>query len=92
MENCFQKCGFSLNQTRDGEDATELSVVEDDWGQLKAGGSIQEYVSCDNDIVMFEVQTLKQIMDENLHLMCLRRWRGKMMRGKVNLQQHFCHY
>jgi hypothetical protein len=57
--NCFLKCGFTLNQTNDGEDATELSIAEDDWDQLKAGVSFQEYVSCD---VTCEVQTLEQIM------------------------------
>jgi hypothetical protein len=34
--NCFQICGFYLNQTSDGEDATELGIAIDDWGQLKA--------------------------------------------------------
>jgi hypothetical protein len=35
--NCFQICGFNLNQTSDGEDVTELCKAEDDWGQPKAG-------------------------------------------------------
>jgi hypothetical protein len=51
--NCFQKCGFSLNQTSDGEDAAVLSIAEDDWGQLKAGVSFKApYVSCGNDVVI----------------------------------------
>jgi hypothetical protein len=62
--NCFQKCGFDDNQTDDGEDATELSIAKVDWGQLKAGVPLQEYVSCDKDDVMCEVHTLEQIMDE----------------------------
>jgi hypothetical protein len=62
--NCFQKCGFNLNQTNDGEDATELGIAEDDWGQLKAGVLIEEYASCDNYIVMCEVQTLQQMTNE----------------------------
>jgi hypothetical protein len=33
-------------------------------GQLKAGISFQEYVSCDNDVVMCEVQTLEQMVYE----------------------------
>jgi hypothetical protein len=33
----FQKCGFCLNETNDGEDVTGLRMVKDDWGQLKAG-------------------------------------------------------
>jgi hypothetical protein len=33
--NCFQKCGCNLNQTNDGEDATECKIAEDDWGNLK---------------------------------------------------------
>jgi hypothetical protein len=37
--NCFQKCGFNLNQTNDSEDVRELSIVENDWGKLKAGVS-----------------------------------------------------
>jgi hypothetical protein len=35
--DCFQKYGFNLSQTNDSEDATELSIARDDWGQLKAG-------------------------------------------------------
>jgi hypothetical protein len=27
---CFQKCGFNLNQTNDGEDVKELSIAEND--------------------------------------------------------------
>jgi hypothetical protein len=34
--SCFQIRGFNLNQTSDGEDATEL-IAKDDWCQLKAG-------------------------------------------------------
>jgi hypothetical protein len=60
----FKNCGFSLNQTNDGKDATELSIAKDDWGQPKAGVPLQEYVSCDNDDVMCEVQTLEQMMAE----------------------------
>jgi hypothetical protein len=29
--NCFQECGFNLNQTSAGEDATDVSIAEDDW-------------------------------------------------------------
>jgi hypothetical protein len=53
--NCFHKFGFNLNQTNDGEDVTELSVAENDWGKLKAGVSFQEYVSCDDNVVRCEV-------------------------------------
>jgi hypothetical protein len=53
--DCFQKCGFNFNQSNDGEDATELSIAKDDWGQLKAGVSFQEYVSHDNNTVTSEV-------------------------------------
>jgi hypothetical protein len=38
--NCFQKCGFNLNQTNDGEDATECSMAKDNWGQLRAGADL----------------------------------------------------
>jgi hypothetical protein len=62
--NCFQKCVFNLNQTNDGEDVRELSIAENDWGKLKAGISFQEYVSCDDNVVRCEVQTLEQMMDE----------------------------
>jgi hypothetical protein len=31
--NCFQKCGFNLNQTNDREDVRELSIAENDWGK-----------------------------------------------------------
>jgi hypothetical protein len=40
-----------------GEDATEFSIIKDDWGQLKASITFQEYLSCDN--VTCEVQMLK---------------------------------
>jgi hypothetical protein len=46
-------CGFN-----------KLSIAEDNWGQLKVGISFQEYVFCDDDVVMCEVQTLEQMMDE----------------------------
>jgi hypothetical protein len=49
--NCVQKCGFNLNQTNDDEYATELIIAKNDWGQLKAGVSFQEYISCDDNIV-----------------------------------------
>jgi hypothetical protein len=62
--NCFQKCGFNLNQTNDGEDVRELSIAKNNWGKLKAGVSFQEYVSCDDNVVKCEVQTLEQMMDE----------------------------
>jgi opacity protein-like surface antigen len=39
--NCFQKYGFKCNQTNDGEDATECSMVKDDWGQLRAGADLR---------------------------------------------------
>jgi hypothetical protein len=48
----FQKCGFNLNQTNDGEDVRELSTAKNNGGKLKAGVSFQEYVSCDDNIVM----------------------------------------
>jgi hypothetical protein len=35
--NCFQKCGFNLNQINDGEDVRELSIAKNDWDKLKAG-------------------------------------------------------
>jgi hypothetical protein len=50
--NCFHKCEFNLNQTNDGEDVTELSIHRDDWNQVKAGVSLQEYVSCDSDVTL----------------------------------------
>jgi hypothetical protein len=62
--NCFQKCGFNLNQTNDGEDVRELSIAENDWGKLKASVSFQEYISCDDNVFRCEVQTLEQMMDE----------------------------
>jgi hypothetical protein len=62
--NCFQKCGFNLNQINDGEDVIELRISENDWGKLKAGASFQEYVFCDDNVVRCEVQTLEQMMDE----------------------------
>jgi hypothetical protein len=55
--NSFQKCGVNLNQTSDGEDATDFIIPKDDRGQLKAGVSFQEYVFCDNDAVTRDAQT-----------------------------------
>jgi hypothetical protein len=49
--NYFQKCGFNFHQTDGGEDATELSIAEDDWRQLNTGVSFQKYISCDNDVM-----------------------------------------
>jgi hypothetical protein len=40
--NCFLKCGCILNQNKD-EDATELSIAQDDWSQLKVDESFQEW-------------------------------------------------
>jgi hypothetical protein len=64
--NCFQKCGFNLNQANNGEDVREISIAENDWSVLKAGVSFQEYVSCDDNVVRCEVQTLEQMIDEKL--------------------------
>jgi hypothetical protein len=38
--SCCQKCGFSLIQTNDGEEAIELGKAGHDSGQLKTGVSI----------------------------------------------------
>jgi hypothetical protein len=57
--NCFQKCGFNLNQTNDGEDETELSKANEDWSQVKADVSFQEYVSSLNNVTC-EVHTLEK--------------------------------
>jgi hypothetical protein len=62
--NCFQKCGFNLNQSSGVEDAAELSIAEDDWGRLKAGALFDEYMSCDNNVVTCEVQTSEQVIGE----------------------------
>jgi hypothetical protein len=62
--NCFQKCGYNLNQSSDNEDAAELSIAKDDWDELKTGVSFQEYVTCDNDAISHEVQTLGQMINE----------------------------
>jgi hypothetical protein len=42
--NCFQKCGFDLNETDDGEDSKEIAIARDDWDPLKAGLSFQKRV------------------------------------------------
>jgi hypothetical protein len=62
--NCFQKCGFNWYETNDSKNVTELSIPEDEWSQLKAGPSFQEYVSSANNVVTCELQTLQQMMDE----------------------------
>jgi len=48
---CFQNCGFNWNTAKAGEDATELGTAKDGWGQLRAGASFQEYISCDYNAV-----------------------------------------
>lgn len=48
----------SLNESSGGEGIIELSIAKDDWGEMKAGVSFQEYVSCDI-IVTSEVQILE---------------------------------
>jgi hypothetical protein len=48
---CFQKCGFNLNEANDGEDQVELGITKDDWGQQNTGISFQEHVSCDQNIL-----------------------------------------
>lgn len=57
--NYFQKCGFNFNQTDDGEDATYLSIDEDDWSQLNACVTFQEYTSCNNEVVMRDGAALR---------------------------------
>jgi len=47
----------------DGEDETEVDMAKHDWDQLREGVSHGEYVLYD-DIIMCQVQTLDQIMDE----------------------------
>jgi hypothetical protein len=49
--NYFQKCGFNFHQTDDGKDATDLTIAEDDWSQLNAGVTFQEYTYCNNDVM-----------------------------------------
>jgi hypothetical protein len=44
--NCLQKCGLSVDGSND-VDATELSTVKGNWGQLKAGVALDKCVSCD---------------------------------------------
>jgi hypothetical protein len=94
IANCFQKCGFNLSQTNNGEGATDLSIAEDDWGQLKAGVSFQEHVSCDDYVVTREVQTLEQMMDEKFASDVSQEEEGRRMMvvEKVNLQQYFCQH
>lgn len=50
MVNCFLKCGCILNQNKN-EDATELSIAQDDWSQLKVGVSFQGCYYSDKDAV-----------------------------------------
>jgi hypothetical protein len=57
---CFKKCGHYLNQTNDFQDATKFGT-----GSWKAGVSFQEYVTCSNDVALYKVQTLKQMLDSN---------------------------
>jgi hypothetical protein len=74
--NCFQKCGFNLDQSSDVEVAAERSTAE-------AGVLFHEYVSCDDDDVTCEVQTLEQVIDEKFASDV--EGRRKMMLTKLNL-------
>lgn len=40
--------------------------MKDNCSQLEAGVSLQDYVSCENDVVTHEVQTLEQMKDIKL--------------------------
>ena len=62
MVNCCHKCGYILNQNKD-EDATELSIAQDDWSVLKVGVSFQGCVYSDNDAIWCEVQTFEELVD-----------------------------
>jgi hypothetical protein len=42
--NCLQKCGLSVDGIND-VDATELSTVIGNWGQLKSGVALDKCVS-----------------------------------------------
>jgi hypothetical protein len=42
--NCLQKCRLSVDGIND-VDATELSTVKGNWGQLKAGVALDKCVS-----------------------------------------------
>jgi hypothetical protein len=39
--NALVKCSLLIDA---------LSIVKDDWSQLKSGALFEEYVSCDNDV------------------------------------------
>jgi hypothetical protein len=51
MVNFCQKCGYILNQNKD-EGATELSITQDGWNELKVGVSFQGCVYSDKDANM----------------------------------------
>jgi uncharacterized protein with PhoU and TrkA domain len=62
MVNCCQKCGYILNQNKD-EDATELSIAQDDLSELKVDVSFQGCVYSEKDSIWCEVQTLEELAD-----------------------------
>ena len=62
MVNFCQKCGYILNQNKD-EDATELSIAQDDWNELKVGVSFQGCVYSDQDAIWCEVQPFEELVD-----------------------------
>jgi hypothetical protein len=62
MVHSCQKCGYILNKNKD-EDATELSIAQDDWNELEVGVSFQGCVYSDKDAIWCEVQTLEKLVD-----------------------------
>jgi hypothetical protein len=51
--------GFCLSEINDGEEEMEVSIARDEGDQLEEGLSFEEYISCDGDFLMCEVQTLE---------------------------------
>jgi hypothetical protein len=62
--NCFQKCCFNVNQTKDGENAAEHSIYENNCGKLKESASFDDD---DDDDATCEVQAIEQMKDEKFY-------------------------
>jgi hypothetical protein len=70
IKNCFAKCGFlgCCNTSNDDSYVNLSESEENDWNSLQIYGvNFDDYVRCDSPVTVCEVQTVEQIISEQLH-------------------------
>jgi len=69
-ENCFKKCGFSSGgEYIDVSNDVLNEQQKDNWCSLKTSGmEFDEYVSCDTSVIVCEIQSVDQVIQD--HLTC----------------------